>query len=77
MGTSMMDKIRRVFKKLYIEIPYKLAIPRQIIHLEKPIIPKDTRMLGFTAALFIIGKTEKPPKSTDRQMGKEEVVHIY
>ena len=31
----------------------------------------------FTAALFIVSKTWKQPKSVSRGIDKEDVVHIY
>ena len=61
MGTATMEKIWR-FLKLYAELPYESAIPLQSIYSEKTTIRKDTCTPGFTAALFTIAKTGKPPK---------------
>ena len=63
-------------KKLKIELPYDPAIPLLGIYPEKTIIQKDTCILVFIAALFTIGHGSKL-MSINRQMDKEDVVHIY
>ena len=49
-------------KKLKMELPYSPAIPLLGIYLEKTLNQKDTCTPMFTAALFTIAKTWKPPK---------------
>ena len=49
-------------KKLKLELPYDPAIPVLGIYFNKTLIQKDTCTPLFTAALFTIGKTWKPPK---------------
>ena len=57
----------RFLKKLKTELPYDPAIPLLGIHLEKPILLKDTCTPVFIAALFTTARTWKQPKyaSTD------------
>ena len=52
----------RFLKKLNIELPYDPAIPLLGIYPEKTIIQKDTCTPMFTAALFTIARSWKPPK---------------
>ena len=52
----------RFLKKLNIELTYHPAIPLLGIYLEKTIIGKDTWTPMFSAALFAVAKTWKPPK---------------
>ena len=52
----------RFLKKLGIELPYDLAIPLLAIHPEETRTEKDTCTPMFTAVLFIIAKTWKPPR---------------
>ena len=52
----------RYFRKLYIELPYDLAIPLWGIYLDKTFLEKDTYTHMFIAALFTIVKTWKQPK---------------
>ena len=54
-------------RKLYIELPYNLAIPHLGIYPDKTFLKKDTCTHMFIAALFTIAKTWKQPKmSIDR-----------
>ena len=48
-------------KKLKTELPYDAAIPLLGIYPEKTIIPKDTYIPIFIAALFTITRTRKKP----------------
>ena len=61
--------VRRLLKKLKIELPHYPAIPLLGIYLKKTktLIQKDTCTPMFIAALFTISKTWKQPKcpSTD------------
>ena len=52
----------KFLKKLKIELPYDPAIPLLGIYLEKNMVQKDSGTLMFTAALFTIAKTWKPPE---------------
>ena len=54
--------VRRLLKKLKIELPYDPTIPLLGIYLEKTTIRKDTFTPMFIAALFTIAKTWKQPK---------------
>ena len=49
-------------RKLYIELPYDLAIPLLGIYLDKTFLKKDTCTYMFIAPLFTIAKTWKLPK---------------
>ena len=64
--------IRRVLKKLKIELSHESAIPLLGIYLKKTIIRKDTCTPMFIAALFTTAKTWKQPKcpSTDEWIKK-------
>ena len=61
-------------KKLKIEVPYDPAIPLLGIYPKetKPLSQRDICTPVFTAELFAIAKTWKPPKcpSTDEQIKK-------
>ena len=52
----------RFLKKLKIELPYDPTIPLLGIYPEKTIIQKDACTPMFTAALFTIARSWKPPK---------------
>ena len=54
--------VRRVLKKLKIELPYDPAISLLGIYPDKTFIEKDTCTHMFMAALFTIAKTWKQPK---------------
>ena len=54
--------VRRLLKKLKIELPYDPAIPLLGIYPEKNVVWKDTCTTVFIAALFTIAKTWKQPK---------------
>ena len=49
-------------KKLGIKLPYDPTIPLLGIYPEETIIEKDTCTPMFTAALFTIARTRKPPR---------------
>ena len=51
----------RYFRKLYIELPYDLAIPLWGIYLDKTFLEKDTCTCMFIETLFTIAKTWKQP----------------
>ena len=67
----------RFLEKVNIELPYDPEIPLLGIHPEKTIIQKDTGATVFIAALFTMARTWKQPVSINRQINKEDVVHIY
>ena len=62
----------RFLKKLEIELPYDQAIPLLGIHTEETKIERDTCTPMFIAALFIIARTWKQPRSpsADKWIGK-------
>ena len=66
----------RFLKKLKIELPYNQAIPLLGMYPEKTIIQKESCTTMFTAALFTIAGTWKPPKCqlTDEWI---KMWHIY
>ena len=68
--------VRRLLKKLKLELAYDPAIPLLGIYLEKTIIQKESCTSIFTAALFTIARTRKQPKcpSTDEWI---KMWHIY
>ena len=69
--------VRRLLKKLKIELPYNAAIPLLGIYPEKTINQKESSTTMFMAALFTIARTWKQPKcpSTDEWIKKQQ--HIY
>ena len=64
--------VRRVLKKLKIELPYDPAIPLLGIYPEKTVIQQDTCTPMFIAALFTIARSWKQPKCplTDKWIKK-------
>jgi len=64
-------------QKLKIELLYDPSIQLLNIYPEKTIIQKDICTSTFTAALFTIVETQKKAKSINREMDKEDVVHIH
>ena len=73
---SLWRTVCRFLKKLKIELPYDPAVPLLGIYPDKTIIQKETCTTMFTAALFTIARTWKPPKcpSTDEWI---KMWHIY
>ena len=69
--------VRRVLRKLNLELPFDPAIPLLGIYPEKTTTRKDTCTPMFIAALFAIAKTWKQPKclSTDEWI-KKSVTYI-
>jgi len=67
----------RYLRKLYIELPYDLAISLLGIYLYKTFLKKDTCTRMFIAALFTIAKTWKQPKcpSTDDWIRKRWYIY--
>ena len=53
--------VRRLLRKLKIELPYNSAIPLLGLYPDKTLREKDARTSMFTAALFIITKTWGQP----------------
>ena len=62
MGAATMENSMEVPQKTKDRPRYDPAIPLLGIYPDKTIIQKDTCTPGFTAALFTIAKTWKPPK---------------
>ena len=52
----------RYLRKLYIELPYDLAVPLLGIYLDKTFLEKDTCTHMFIAALFTTAKAWKQLK---------------
>ena len=69
--------VRRVLRKLKIELPYGPAIPLLRIYPDKTLIQKDTCTPMFTAALFTIAKTRKQPKCPSTDEWIEKIWCIY
>ena len=67
----------RFLKKLKIELPYDPAIPLLGIYPEKTIILKDTCTPMFTAALFTIAWSCKPPKCPSTDEWIKKMWYIY
>uniref|UniRef100_A0A8C3WG77 Uncharacterized protein n=1 Tax=Catagonus wagneri TaxID=51154 RepID=A0A8C3WG77_9CETA len=63
--------------KLYIELPYDLAIPLLDIYLDKTFLEKDTCTRMFIAALFTIAKTWKQPKCPSTDDWIRKMWYIY
>ena len=67
----------RFLKKLKIELSYDPAIPLLGIYPEKTIIQKDSCTTMFTAGLFTIARTWKPPKCPSTDEWIKKMWHIY
>ena len=67
----------RFLKKLKIELPYDPAILLLGIYPEKTIIQKESYTTMFTAALFTIARTWKPPKCPSTEECIMKMWHIY
>ena len=74
----MGDDMEIPLKKLGINPPYDPAIPLLGIYPEETKIEKDTCILLFIAALFIIAKTWKQPRCqlTDEWISKWWYIYI-
>ena len=66
-----------VLKKLEIELPYDPAIPLLGIYTEKTRTERDTCSPMFTAALFIIARTEKQPRCLSADEWIRKLWYIY
>ena len=67
----------RFLKKLKIKLPYDPAIPLLGIYPDKTIIRKDTGTPVFTAALFTIARSWKPPKCPSTDEWIKKLWYIY
>ena len=67
----------RLLKKLEIELPYDPAIPLLGIHTEETRIERDTCTPIFIAALFIIARTWKQPRSPSAEEWIRKLWYIY
>ena len=72
MVQALWKTVWRYLRKLYIELPYDLAIPVLGIYPHKTFLEKDTCTCIFIAVLFTTAKTWKQPKwpSTDEWIKK-------
>ena len=59
MAQPLWKTVWRFLRKLYVELPYDLAIPVLGIYLDKTFFEKGTCTHMFIAALFTIVKTWK------------------
>ena len=73
----MVQPLWRFLKKLKIELPYDLAIPRLGIYPEKNMVQKDTCTPMFIAALSTIAKTWKQPKCPSTEEWIEKMWYLY
>ena len=69
--------VRRLLKKLKIELPYDPAIPLLGIYPEKIKIQKETCTTMFIAALFTIARTWKQPKCPLTDEWIKKMWHIF
>ena len=67
----------RLLKKRNIELSYDPPVPLPGIYPDSTIIRKDTCTCVFTAALFTIAKTWKPPKCPLRDELIKKIGYIY
>ena len=67
----------RFLKKLEIELSYDPAIPLLGIHTEETRIEGDMCTPMFTAALFIIARTWKPPRCPSADEWIRKLWYIY
>ena len=77
-STASMENSRGGFlKNLKIELPYDPAIPLLGIYTEKTRTERDTCSPMFTAALFIIARTEKQPRCLSADEWIRKLWYIY
>ena len=69
--------MRRLHKKLEIELPYDPAIPLLGIHTEETRRERDTCTPMFIAALFIIARTWKQPRCPSADEWIRKLWYIY
>ena len=69
--------VRKFLRKLYVELPYDPAISLLGIYPDKTIIQKDTCTPMFTATLFTIAETWKPPKGPRTDKWIKKTWYIY
>ena len=67
----------RFLKRLKIELPYDPAMPLLGIYPEKTIIPKESCITMFIAALFISARTRNQPKCPLTDEWIKKMWHIY
>ena len=67
----------RFLKKLETELPYDPAIPLPGIHTEETRTETDTCTPVFTAALFTIARTWKPPRWPSADEWERKLRYIY
>ena len=70
-------KVRRVIKKLKIELPYNPTSSILGIYPEKTIIQNNTCTPMFIAALFTIARTWKQPKWPSTDEWTKKMSYIY
>ena len=69
--------VRRVLKKLQIELLYEPAIPLLGIHTEETRVERDTCTPMFIAALFIIARTWTQPRCPSADEWIRKLWYIY
>ena len=73
----MVQPLRKILRKLNVELPYDPAIPLLGIYLDKTFIQRDTSTCIFIAALLTIAKTWKRPKCPLTEEWIKKVWYIY
>ena len=76
-STAAMENVWRFLKKLEIELPYDPAIPLLGIHTEETRSERDTGILIFITALFIIARTWKQPRCPSADEWIRKLWYIY
>ena len=77
MVQSLWRTLRRLLKKLKIELLSEPALPLLGIYLGKTIVQKDTCTPMFKAALFTIARTWKQPKCPSTEEWIKKMWYIY
>ena len=69
--------LRRLLRKLNIELPYDASVPLPGIYLIKTVIQKDTCTPMFTAAQFTVAKTWTQPECPPADGWIKKIWSIY
>ena len=77
MMQTLWKTVRRVLRKLNIELPFDPEIPLLGIHPEKTMTQKDTRTPMFISALYTTAKTWKQPKCPSTEEWIKKMWYIY
>ena len=76
-STATMENSVEIVKKMEIELPYDPAIPLLVIQTEETRIERDKCTLMFIAALPIIARTWKQPRSPSADEWIRKLWYIY